>query len=150
MRKPKILISSCLLGLPARYNGERQVHPLIDALEEKYELIAVCPETLGGLEIPRPPAEIVGKRVIDREGRDVTYEYEEGAQRTLDIAKGLSIKIAVFKERSPSCGRGWIHDGTFTDGMVEADGVCTRLLLKNGIRAVGESRIAELLENGAV
>ena len=145
MRKPKILISSCLLGLPARYNGEQLMHPIIEALEEKYELIAVCPETLGGLEIPRPPAEIIGKRVINKEGLDVTQEYEEGAQRTLDIAKGLSIKIAVFKERSPSCGHGWIHDGTFTDGMVEADGVCTRLLIENGIEVLGESRISELL-----
>lgn len=146
MRKPKILISSCLLGLPARYNGERQVHPMIEALEEKYELIAVCPETLGGLEIPRPPAEILFNRVVDREGRDVTHEYETGAQRVLDIAKGLSIRTAVFKERSPSCGRGWIHDGTFTGGMVEGDGVCTRLLLENGIRVLGESQIGELLE----
>ena len=145
MRKPKILISSCLLGLPARYNGERQEHPMIEALEEKYELIAVCPETLGGLEIPRPPAEIIGRRVINKEGLDVTQEYEEGAQRALDIAKGLSIKIAVFKERSPSCGHGWIHDGTFTDGMVAADGVCTRLLIENGIEVLGESQIGELL-----
>jgi uncharacterized protein YbbK (DUF523 family) len=145
MRKPKILISSCLLGLPARYSGERQEHPMIEALEEKYELIAVCPETLGGLEIPRPPAEIIGKRVINKEGLDVTQEYEEGAQRVLDIAKGLSIKIAVFKERSPSCGHGWIHDGTFTDGMVEADGVCAKLLIENGIQVLGESQIGELL-----
>ncbi|HHX92697.1 MAG TPA: DUF523 domain-containing protein [Clostridiales bacterium] len=145
MRKPKILISSCLLGLPARYNGAQEVHPFVEALEEKYELIAVCPEMLGGLAVPRPPAEIVGKRVIDKEGRDVTYEYEEGAQRVLDIAKGLSIKLAVFQERSPSCGHGWIHDGTFTDGMVEGDGICAKLLLENGIRIVGDSRIEELL-----
>ncbi len=145
MRKPKILVSSCLLGLPARYNGAQDVHPLIEALEEKYELIAVCPETLGGLPIPRPPAEIVGKRVIDKEGTDVTHEYEEGAQRVLDIAKGLSIRLAVFQERSPSCGHGLIHDGTFTDGMVEGDGVCARLLLENGIRVVGHTHIEELL-----
>ncbi len=146
MRKPKLLISSCLLGLPARYNGERQTHPMIDALVEKYELIAICPETLGGLEVPRPPAEIVGKRVINKEGRDVTYEYEEGARRALDIAKGLSVRIAVLKERSPSCGHGWIHDGTFTDGMVAGDGVCAGLFLKNGIRVIGETEITALLD----
>ncbi len=146
MRKPKILISSCLLGLPARYNGERQAHPMIEALEEKYELIAVCPETLGGLEIPRPPAELIRRRVVDREGRDVTYEYETGAQRVLDIAKGLSIRTALLKERSPSCGHSWIHDGTFTGGMVEGDGICARLLMENGIRIFGESQIEELLK----
>ncbi|NCB42300.1 MAG: DUF523 domain-containing protein [Clostridia bacterium] len=145
MRKPKLLISSCLLGLPAKYNGERVIHPLIDALEEKYELIAICPETLGGLQIPREPAELRGSRVVSKSGQDVTSEYEKGAGVALDIAKGLSIKKAILKERSPSCGHGLIHDGTFTDGMVEGDGVCTKLFLENGIEVFRESDIEELL-----
>lgn len=145
MRKPKLIISSCLVGLPARYNGEKVVHPLIDALEEKYDLIAVCPETLGGLDIPREPAELRGGRVITKSGQDVTQEYEKGAAIALDIAKGLSIKKAVFKERSPSCGYGLIHDGTFTDGMVKGHGVCTRLFLENGIEIFTENDIKKLL-----
>ncbi len=145
MRKPKLLISSCLLGIPSRYNGERKEHPLISALEEKYELIAICPETLGGLEVPREPAEIRGSRVINKAGQDVTQEFEKGAGIALDIAKGLSIKMAVLKERSPSCGHGLIHDGTFTDGMVEGDGICARLFLQNGIEIFGETDIEKLL-----
>jgi uncharacterized protein YbbK (DUF523 family) len=145
MRKPKLIISSCLLGLPAKYNGEKNVHPLIDVLEEKYELIAVCPETLGGLEIPRDPAELRGNRVITKSGIDVTPEYEKGARVALDIAKGLSIKKSVLKERSPSCGHGLIHDGTFTEGMVEREGVCAKLFLENGIEIFRESDIKKLL-----
>lgn len=145
MRKPKLVISSCLLGLPARYNGENIVHPLIDALEEKYELIAICPETLGGLSIPREPAELRGSRVLTKSGQDVTQEYEAGAGIALDIAKGLSIKKAVLKERSPSCGYGLIHDGTFTDGMVEGNGICAKLFLENGIEIFRESDIEKLL-----
>ena len=145
MRKPKLIISSCLLGLPARYNGEKTIHPLIEALEEKYELIAVCPETLGGLEIPREPAELRGVRVLTKSGQDVTEEYERGAAIALDIAKGLSIKKAVLKERSPSCGYGLIHDGTFTDGMVEGNGICVKLFLENGIEIFRESDIEKLL-----
>jgi uncharacterized protein YbbK (DUF523 family) len=145
MRKPRLLISSCLLGLPSRYNGENTVHPLISALEEKYELIAICPETLGGLEVPREPAEIRGTRVVNRAGQDVTPEFEKGAGIALDIAKGLSVKKAVLKERSPSCGHGLIHDGTFTQGMVEGDGICAGLFLKNGIEIFGETEIEKLL-----
>ena len=76
----------------------------------------------------------------------MTYEYEEGARRALDIARGLSVRIAVLKERSPSCGHGWIHDGTFTDGMVEGEGICARLFLEHGIRVVGDTEIAALLD----
>lgn len=145
MRKQKLMISSCLLGLPAKYNGEQIVHPLIEALEEKYDLIAICPETLGGLGIPREPAELRGSRALTKSGQDVTQEYETGAGVALDIAKGLSIKKAVLKERSPSCGHGLIHDGTFTDGMVEGDGICTKLFIKNGIEVFRESDIEKLL-----
>ena len=145
MRKQKLIISSCLLGLPAKYNGEQIVHPLIKALEEKYDLIAVCPETLGGLPIPREPAELRGRRVLTKSGQDVTQEYETGAGVALDIAKGLSIKKAALKERSPSCGHKLIHDGTFTDGMVEGEGVCAKLFLENGIEIFRESDIEELL-----
>lgn len=145
MRKPKLIISSCLLGLPAKYNGEQVIHPLIEALEEKYELIAVCPETLGGLDVPREPAELRGVRVLTKSGQDVTEEYEKGARVALDIAKGLSIKKAILKERSPSCGHGLIHDGTFTDGMIEGEGVCAKLFLENGIDIFRESDIEKLL-----
>lgn len=145
MRKPKLVISSCLLGLPARYDGEKTVHPLIGALEEKYELIAICPETLGGLSVPREPAELHGKRVLTKSGQDVTQEYEKGAGIALDIAKGLAIKKAVLKERSPSCGYGLIHDGTFTEGMVKGNGVCAELFLQNGIEIFRESDIEQLL-----
>lgn len=145
MRKPKLIISSCLLGLPAKYNGERIVHPMIQALEEKYKLIAVCPETLGGLQIPREPAELRGNRVLTKGGQDVTQEYETGAGVALDIAKGLSIKKAVLKERSPSCGYELIHDGTFTGGMVQGHGVCAKLFIENGIEIFRESDIEDLL-----
>lgn len=148
MEKEKILISSCLLGEPVRYNGVHVVHPLVDALRERYELVPVCPEVMGGLPTPRPPAEIQGSRVVDREGRDVTAEYQRGAEIALKIALEEGIKLAVFQERSPSCGSGLIHDGTFTSAMVEGDGVCSRLLLDQGIRVIGDSRLARWLAGG--
>ena len=55
--RPHMLISACLLGVECRYDGSGQMLPSLEALMERYELIPVCPEQLGGLPTPRPPAE---------------------------------------------------------------------------------------------
>ena len=65
MQKSTVLVSACLLGVKCRYNA---VCGMVDGLEELMEcaqLIPVCPETLGGLPTPRPPAERVGNRVVN-------------------------------------------------------------------------------------
>jgi uncharacterized protein YbbK (DUF523 family) len=102
----KILISACLLRVPCRYDGKAIPYPKIEALKEKYELIPVCPEELGGLSTPRPPAEIRGDRVITRQGKDVTDAFMIGARKTLEIAQEQKVICAVLKEKSPSCGKG--------------------------------------------
>ena len=80
MNRPRILVSACLLGVNCRYNGERKQMEGIERLMERVELIPVCPEVLGGLPTPRPPAERVGERVMNREGADVTEAYQLGAE----------------------------------------------------------------------
>ena len=49
--KPKLLVSACLLGQPVRYDG--QAKPLSEQdwrrLRQKFDLIAACPECMGGL-----------------------------------------------------------------------------------------------------
>ena len=52
----RILISACLLGTRCRYDGASKEHPLVKALAERHMLVPVCPEQLGGLPTPRPPA----------------------------------------------------------------------------------------------
>ena len=79
VKRPGILVSACLLGVYCRYNGERKQMEGIERLMERAELIPVCPELLGGLPTPRPPAERVGDRVMNREGADVTEAYQRGA-----------------------------------------------------------------------
>ncbi len=59
-----ILVSSCLLGNKVKYNGEANDHSLLKRYG-RY-MTAICPETLGGLPIPRPAAEIQ-----DGDGHDV-------------------------------------------------------------------------------
>ena len=159
--KPKILISSCLLGENCKYNGGNNMGAIsadtLAKLDQIYELIAVCPECMGGLTTPREPAEICANgRVITKfSGRDVTAEFILGAQICADIARENGCKIAILKERSPSCGSGEIYDGSFTARIVSGDGITAAALKKLGVRVVGESALAELnlekeAENGRV
>lgn len=141
----KILISACLLGACCRYDGASKAHPLAAALAERHTLVPVCPEQLGGLPTPRPPAERRGGRVVTRSG-DVTEQYLRGAEETLKLCKLLGCEAAVLKERSPSCGRGQVYDGTFSGTLTAGDGVTAELLAAHGILVYGESQIEKLLK----
>ena len=141
----RILISACLLGVSCRYDGGSKPAEGAAALMEKYELIPVCGEILGGLPTPRTPAERVGFRVLTQDGRDVTAEYEHGAREVLRLAELFDCKKAVLKERSPSCGSGKIYDGSFTGALTDGFGVTAELLAQNGIEVFGESEIEKLL-----
>ena len=145
VKRPGILVSACLLGVYCRYNGERKKLEGIEQLMERAELIPVCPEILGGLPTPRPPAERVGDRVMNREGADVTEAYQRGAEETLRLAELFGAHLALLKERSPSCGMGKIHDGSFQGRIVDGSGVTAELLSSHGISVYGESRIDALL-----
>ena len=139
--KEKILVSACLLGLPCRYDGRSKPNEAVISLKEKYELIPFCPEIYGGLETPRIPSERVGDRVVMKNGRDVTENYKRGAEGALYLCKTLGIKRAVLKERSPSCGKGKIYDGSFTNTLKDGDGVAAELLSTHWIEVFGESEI---------
>ena len=105
----KLLVSACLLGACCRYDGASREHPLAKKLAERYPLIPVCPEQLGGLPTPRPPAERRGERVVTLSGDDVTERYRRGAEETLRLCRMLDCEAAVLKERSPSCGAGAVY-----------------------------------------
>ena len=142
----RILISACLVGDNVKYNGGNNKSPLIDKLLEKYELVPFCPEVEGGLPTPRKPSERKGDRVINNAGKDVTKQFQTGAEKALNICKYLDIKIAVLKENSPSCGSNQIYDGNFKNKLIKGEGVTTELLRKNGITVYTESQIEELLK----
>ena len=142
----KILISACLVGDKVRYDGKSQYHPLIKDLLQKYELVPFCPEVEGGLKTPRVPSEIRNDKVINQEGRDVTRQFNEGAELALNICKYPHIKIAILKDGSPSCGSTEIHNGLFDGRMIRGKGVTTKLLEQNGIKVYSEKEIEQLLE----
>ncbi len=143
MDRKAVLVSACLLGLCCRYDGKERADQRVLALLEREELflIPVCPEQLGGMGTPRCPSERVGDRVMDQDGKDVTEHFWKGARQVLKLAKLYGCQSAILKEKSPSCGKGLIYDGTFTGTLIKGDGVTARLLADHGICVAGESEV---------
>lgn len=143
-----VLISACLLGIPCRYDGKSKtkIDPsTLEELKKRYNLIPICPEIYGGLPTPREGSEIVGNCVLMKDGTDVTENFRKGAEVTLQLAHFFGCRIAIMKERSPSCGKGVIHDGTFSGALTEGNGISTELLMKEGICVLGETEIEALI-----
>lgn len=128
-----IAVSACLAGVKCRYDGASLPCSKIVDLVGKRKAVLVCPELLGGLPVPRPPAEIVGARVTTVDGQDLTVEYRSGAEAALKIVMEAGCHQAVLKARSPSCGSGRIYDGSFSGRTVAGDGVFASLLKQAGI-----------------
>ncbi len=142
----RLLVSACLLGVHCRYDGGSNQLPALEALLTQHDCIPVCPELLGGLPTPRPPAECQGDRVINREGTDVTEAFHRGAAEALYLATLHHCEAALLKERSPSCGCGTVYDGTFSGTLTAGRGVTAALLEKNGVEVYESTRISALLE----
>ncbi len=143
----KLLVSGCLLGNNTKYNGGNNYIPLIEKIKEKYEIFVICPESMGGLTIPRNPSEIRLNTdlVFSLTGLDVTHQFNKGAETALKIAIDNNIKLALLKESSPSCGVNKIYDGTFSGNKIAGMGITTRLLTQNGIKCYSENEIEILL-----
>lgn len=143
----KVLVSSCLIGAPVRYNGtdKKVSHPILERWVQEGRVVPACPEVLGGLGTPRPPAEVIhvqrDRRVVADTGRDVTSEFERGAALAVEQARRNDVSIAVLKDGSPSCGSRWIYDGTFSGSRVSGEGVTAALLRKCGIRVFSEEEL---------
>ncbi len=140
-----ILISACLMGVNCRYDGKSKLIEELDLLMEKYNLIPICPEQLGGLSTPREASEIKDSNVISKSGRDVTEQFEKGAKEVLSLAKRFQCQTAILKERSPSCGSNEIYDGSFRGILQAGDGLTAALLKQHNIRVIGESEISKIL-----
>lgn len=156
-----ILVSACLLGQKVRYDGsdKDQNDALLHELIAQNRVVAICPEVVGGLGVPRLPAEIqngIGNdvlneqaRVFDSSGQDVTAEFVIGAQQALALAQRHNVHVAILKARSPSCGDGQIYDGTFSKRLIDGSGVTAALLERHGIKVFNEEEIAAALDYAA-
>lgn len=120
-------ISACLAGSNVRYDGDNKANAICRKLYEEGRAILICPEVMGGLLVPRNPSEIVGDKVMSNIGKDVTAEFQNGAELALQlISKYSTIHTIILKDGSPSCGLYEIYDGTFSGNKVKGKGVFAR------------------------
>ena len=110
-------------------------------------MIPVCPEVLGGLPIPRDPAEIVEGVVTNCKGVSVDRLFRNGAGEALQIAEENRIDLAILQSRSPSCGVNRIYDGTFTGCLIPGQGVFAELLQQHGFRVLDCEELKNEQEN---
>jgi uncharacterized protein YbbK (DUF523 family) len=132
----KIVVSACLLGENCKYNGGNNYSEKVTAFVRGREVIAVCPETLAGLGIPRTPIENRGDRVISQTGEDVTDRLNDAIETILAQLSGQPIECVVLKSRSPTCGVRQIYDGSFSGKLIDGSGVLAAALQKAGYTVI--------------
>lgn len=149
-----ILFSACLAGFEVRYDGGHCLNETIRQLVAEGKAVTICPEVVGGLSVPREPAEIIGgngedvldgkAKVISISGKDVTKEFLQGAYTTLEKAKEINASLVVLKERSPSCGIKEIYDGQFSGNTIPGSGVTAALLKRHQFNVVSDEQFVQL------
>lgn len=137
------VVSGCLAGLPCRYDGGTRPCEAVRRLVDAGRAVTACPETLADLPVPRPPSEQRNGRVVSREGKDLTEDFERGACRAMDIVRRHGCTAAILKARSPACGCGRIYDGTFSGTLCDGDGVWTRKLREAGLTLYTEENLPD-------
>lgn len=135
---PLVGISSCLIGNKVRYDGQHRLHMgLQEYLSRRVRLLPLCPESMAGMGIPRPPVNLIRKgdtiRAVGRDDpeRDVTERLKTMARVVTKAYPDLCGYI--LQSRSPSCGFGttplFDHhqssilehtNGLFVAGLLEA------------------------------
>ena len=140
----KIMVSGCLLGHNCKYNGGNNKNQEVLDLLKGHEIVPVCPESMGGLPIPRPPAEIVNGVVVNKEGLNVDSQFRKGSEEGLKLALKEKIDFAILKANSPSCGSNQIYDGTFTGTKIPGDGTFAAVLKKSGIKVFTEEELSTI------
>ncbi len=145
----KVMVSACLLGENCKYSGGNNRSEQLFSILAGHEVIPVCPEMLGGLPVPRIPAEIVDGIVTNRKGISVDAEFRRGAAAALYIARFMEVDLIVLQPRSPSCGLGMIYDGTFSGKLIPGNGIFASLAVDAGFRVINADDLAEkgTLEN---
>lgn len=154
----KILVSACLMGHAVRYDGQAKplVHPALDRWREEGRLVTICPEMSAGMPVPRLPAEIAAGmlgsdvlygagRVLESQGGDVTDGFRQAAENALALARETGCSYALLIDGSPSCGSGFIYDGSFTGRRLKGEGVTAALLRQNGIQVFSDRQVDELV-----
>jgi uncharacterized protein YbbK (DUF523 family) len=138
---PALLVSACLLGTRCNHEAGHSRRAAVEDLARTHRLVPICPEVCGGLSTPRPAAEVVGARVVNVDGEDVTAAYERGARAAVELAVAVGARRAILKARSPSCGSREIYDGSFSRTLVSGEGVTASALRAAGLEVISEEEL---------
>ena len=139
MLKEKVVVSACLVGKNCKYNGGNNYNENVMKFLEDKEVILVCPEVMGGLSIPRLKSEICEEnKVINEKKEDVSEYFIKGAMKALEQVIKSDVKIAVLKEKRPSCGSNKVYNGKFDGTLVNGSGVFTKMLKDKGVKVLSE------------
>jgi uncharacterized protein YbgA (DUF1722 family)/uncharacterized protein YbbK (DUF523 family) len=109
-QKPRLGISTCLLGEPVRHDGgHKRDRFLTDTFGQFVEWVPVCPEVECGLGTPRPAMRLVGepenpRLVVRKTGEDLTGRMKAWARKRLELLAHADLCGFVFKSKSPSSG----------------------------------------------
>jgi len=155
LKKLKIGVSACLLGMKYRYDGTDKLdRRIVEQLLNKVDFVPVCPEVECGLEIPRPAMRLertpggTRLKVIATE-EDMTRKMEEWAGVKIEQLLRRGVAAFLFKSRSPSCGYGntSVFDSQGRCIVKTSDGLFVRLLrLKCPKMVIGtEDRLEEFI-----
>ena len=108
--RPKLGISTCLLGENVRYDGGHKLDRYLrDTVGPFVEWVPVCPEVECGLPIPREAVRLVGdpenpSLVTSRSGIDKTEQMQKWIKVRLEQLKKENLCGFIFKTKSPSSG----------------------------------------------
>ncbi|MER6513516.1 DUF523 and DUF1722 domain-containing protein [Nonomuraea sp. NPDC001636] len=170
--RPRVAVSSCLLGEPVRHNGgHSRARFLTQDLAPFVDWVPICPEMELGLGAPRETLRLerspAGPRLMTRQSRrDLTSAMDELAA---ERSPALAADGYVFKAKSPSCGIHGIplyagdhavtrdNRGLFADAVIEGhpllpvedEGRLNDAVLREAFveRIFAHARLRELLES---
>ncbi len=152
------IVSACLLGANCKYNGGNNENEAVKDFCEGHKILAVCPETAGGLTSPRAPAEQIrswsssGQRAAGSEevitdgsesnyaGRSVGDSDGSYGSSTAEIADG-------FGSNGERDGAACSNDGCVADGNMIVIDKNGRDLTANFIKGA-EICLKKVLDSG--
>lgn len=137
----KVIVSACLIGENCKYNGGNNKSEAVLRFVKDREVIAVCPERLAGLGVPRIPIEIRNGETVDQNGRSVEKVLRRAVDEIVSGIEPCEIDCAILKSRSPTCGVKEVYDGTFSGRLVPGMGMLASTLRDIGVKVVDSEDI---------
>jgi uncharacterized protein YbgA (DUF1722 family)/uncharacterized protein YbbK (DUF523 family) len=108
--RPRIGISSCLIGEAVRFDGgHKRDRFLTETFSQFVDWVPVCPELDAGFGTPRETMRLerhgqAVRLITTRTKRDLTAEITSAIDRRIDLLGQEGLSGYVLKKDSPSCG----------------------------------------------